>query len=88
VVKMSAKTVTVFVGGASLRLLGLWSLLRAWRGSLTLALGAGLAIGVCCYYGGPLAATLVSGLTGFVASLAALVYRGKPSPVPPAVASP
>jgi hypothetical protein len=87
VVKKSAATVTVWLGGASLRLLGLLSLLRAWRGSLTLAVGAGLAIGAACYYAGPLAATLVSGLTGFVGSLVALVCRGKRTPVPPAVGS-
>jgi hypothetical protein len=88
VAKQSAATVKVLLGGASLRLLGWLSLLRAWRGTLTLALGAGLAIGVACYYASPLAATLVSGLAGFVGSLAALVYHGKRTPVPPAVGSP
>jgi hypothetical protein len=88
VAKQSAATVKVLLGGASLRLLGWLSLLRAWRGTLTLALAAGVTVGAGCYFASPLATTLVGGLTGFAGALAALVYRGKRSPVPPAVGSP
>jgi hypothetical protein len=87
VVKMSAAAMSVWLGGASLRLLGLLSLLRAWRGTLTLALGAGVAVGTACYVAAPIVATLVCGLTGFAGALAALVYRGKRTPVPPVVGS-
>jgi hypothetical protein len=63
--------------GASLPLLGMLGLVRAWRGSLALSLGAGAVGGAACYFAGPTAAALVSGLAGFAGSLATLVFRSR-----------
>jgi hypothetical protein len=46
---------------------------------LTLALGAGGAVGVSCYFGGPLVGALVSGLASFAGALATMVHRGQPA---------
>jgi hypothetical protein len=47
------------------------SLVRRFRRPLLVALASGLLLGVGCYLAGPAVASAVSGLAGFVASLAA-----------------
>jgi hypothetical protein len=48
-----------------------WSLVRHFRKPLLVALVSGLVIGLGCYLAGPAVSSMVSGLAGFIASLAA-----------------
>ncbi len=57
------------------RTLKLLSLATRWRKTVLAAPAAGVTLGVGCYFSGPMLASFVSGVTGFVSTLAASAWR-------------
>jgi hypothetical protein len=51
------------------------SLASRWCKTLLVASAAGITLGVVCYFSGPMLSSLVSGITGFVSTLAAATWR-------------
>jgi hypothetical protein len=65
----------VVLKGAWSRTLKLLALAGRWRKTVLAALAAGITLGVGCYFSGPMLASFVSGVTGFVSTLAASAWR-------------
>jgi prepilin-type N-terminal cleavage/methylation domain-containing protein len=70
-----SRTAKALLKGAWSRTLSVLALAGRMRKAVLLALAAGLTLGTACYFSGPVLSSLISGVTGFVSTMAAGTWK-------------